>query len=65
MSILHIIGNAIREAREEKGWNKYRLSKESGVQINHIAMIEMGAQNATLLTLDKIAKALGMTIEAH
>lgn len=65
MTILQVIGSAIKEEREAKGWTKYRLSKESGIQINHIALIELGSQNATLLTLDKIARALGLTVSVH
>ena len=38
------IGRMIKTEREKKGWSIYQLSKESGVQINHISRIEQGRQ---------------------
>lgn len=57
-----IVGQAIAEAREEKGMSQRELSSKSGVMQAEISKIEKGKGNPTLLTLQKIAKSLGRTI---
>ena len=57
-----IVGQAIAEAREEKGMSQRELSSKSGVMQAEISKIEKGKGNPTLLTLQKIAKSLGRTV---
>ena len=57
-----IVGQAIAEAREEKGMSQRDLSSASGVMQAEISKIEQGKGNPTLTTLQKIAKSLGRTI---
>ena len=57
-----MFGQAIAEAREEKGISQRGLSKSSGVIQAEISKIEQGKGNPTLLTIQKLAKSLGITM---
>ena len=56
------IGRMIKTEREKKGWSIYQLSKESGVQINHISRIEQGLFSARHDTIEKLLHAMGKSI---
>lgn len=57
-----MFGQAVADAREEKGISQRELSRSSGVMQAEISKIEQGKGNPTLLTLQKLAKSLGRTI---
>ena len=57
-----MLGQAILEAREEKGISQRELSKKSGVIQAEISKIEQGKSNPTVLTLQKLARSLGRTV---
>ena len=57
-----IVGQAIAEARAEKGMSQRDLSTASGIMQADISKIEKGKGNPTLTTLQKIAKSLGRTV---
>lgn len=61
---LSTISKNIRRCRKEKGFSQDRLSKEAEVAYNTIVKIESGENpNPTVETLERIAKALGVSIE--
>lgn len=54
----------IKLFRENRGWSQSKLSRRSGVPQSTISEIENGIRrNPTFKTLEKLAKALGITIE--
>jgi len=55
-------GGIIRAAREEKGLTQKELADRSGISQVSISFIERGASNVSVLTLEKIAKVLGLTV---
>ncbi|KPJ55582.1 hypothetical protein AMJ49_06800 [Parcubacteria bacterium DG_74_2] len=58
------IGKNIKRFRKEKNISQDRLSKLADVSLNLIAKLELeNNQNPTIETLQKIAKALGVSIE--
>jgi len=58
-----IISKNIRGIRKEKGISQDRLSKEADLALNTVVKIETGeSPNPTVETLQKIAKALGVSI---
>lgn len=59
-----IVGQAIAEARNEKGMSQRELASKTGVMQAEISKIEQGKGNPTLLTLQKIAKSLGRSISS-
>lgn len=56
--VLQQIGNGLKEGRARRGWSQRELARRSGVDATHIAVIEVGADNATALTLAILARAL-------
>lgn len=61
---LFTIAKNIRKYRKEKNFSQDRLSKEAEVAYNTIVKIESGENsNPTVDTLERIAKALGVSIE--
>ena len=57
------IGQKIKELREEKNLTQYELSQKAGVGLRTVSNIELGAFNARLDTLQKIASALDCTVD--
>lgn len=58
------IAKNIRKLRQEKGISQDKLSKLANLSLNTIVNIELGKNpNPTIETLEKIAKALGVSIE--
>ena len=61
---LSTIGKNIRRYRKKTGLSQDKLSKIAGVAYNTIVKIESGEnKNPTLETLQRIVKALGVSIE--
>ncbi len=57
------IGENIRKLRQQKKISQDRLSKEADLALNTIVKIEIGeSPNPTVETLEKIAKALGISV---
>ena len=59
-----VIAKNIKRLRKEKGISQDRLSKLADLSLNTIVNIESGnSPNSTIETLEKIAKALEVSIE--
>ena len=56
------LGKIIRTKREAKGLTQVELAENSGVDRNYIGMVERGERNPSFLSLQKIAKGLGLTV---
>jgi transcriptional regulator with XRE-family HTH domain len=61
--MLKIIGNNLKNKRIEVGLNQEGLSILSGVAQQTISKIEKGHRNITILTLEKLAKALNVNMK--
>jgi transcriptional regulator with XRE-family HTH domain len=58
------IGRNIKKFREQKGISQDRLSKLADISVNTIAKMELdNSPNPTIETLQKIAKALDVTVD--
>ena len=60
---LDLVGQAIKQARQERNLTQEELGKLVGVQKAQISKIENSIKNARLDTIIKIFKALGATIK--
>jgi transcriptional regulator with XRE-family HTH domain len=61
---LSTIAKNIRQQRKKLGFSQDKLSKLAGVAYNTIVKIESGENpNPTIETLQKIAKALGVSVD--
>lgn len=61
--ILIAFGNKVRELRKEKGLSQEELSFKADLHRTYIGMIERAEKNITLVNIEKIAKALGVTLK--
>lgn len=52
---------AVRHYRELRGWRQVDLKEQAGVARDTISDIESGAGNPTLLVLERLAAAFGIT----
>ena len=57
------IGQRIRQARKEKGWQQSELAYRAGLNNSYISHIETGQTKLALPTLVKIANALAVSID--
>jgi len=60
--ILLKFAQIIKDTREEMGISQEELAFIAGVHRTYIGMIERGEQNVTLLTIRRIADALGVSL---
>ncbi len=56
------VGREIRRAREAKGWSQAKLAAGADMGVSGISQIETGARNPSVVTLSKIAAALGVGV---
>lgn len=55
------VGKTIKRIRVEKGLKQTDLAKQSGLPQSHISRLEAGVHSPSLKTIEKVAKALGIT----
>lgn len=56
------LGQMIRSKRESQGLTQIELAEKSNVDRNYIGMLERGERNPSYLSLQKIAKGLGIPV---
>jgi transcriptional regulator with XRE-family HTH domain len=62
MDIRNKIGIRLRELRNEKGLSQEKFSFACELDRTYIASIEQGRRNVSIANIEKIAKALNITI---
>ena len=60
--ILTLLGDNVRKYRKERKLSQEKLAELANVHRTYIGMIERAEKNVTLLSMEKIAKALNITI---
>jgi transcriptional regulator with XRE-family HTH domain len=53
-------GVAVRQFREANDWSQEELAEQAGLNRSFIGEIERGTSIASIVTVDKIARALGV-----
>jgi transcriptional regulator with XRE-family HTH domain len=56
------LGEAMRSARHERGYNQEALARRSGLDRSYYGAIERGEFNVTMDTVSKVAAALALSI---
>ncbi len=56
------LGKAIRNARTSQGITQEELALKAGVDRAYLGRVERGDNNVALLTLEKVADALGLSM---
>jgi transcriptional regulator with XRE-family HTH domain len=62
-NITKTIGDRLRTYRTRAGLNQEELAEKAGVHPTYIGQLERGEKNATLETVEKIARALDLPFE--
>ena len=57
------LGETFKEAREKAGLTKAEVAKKAGINVNYYARIERGDPEFRAIILNKIAKALNITVK--
>lgn len=60
--ILKIVGRRVRDLRKQRDLSQEQLGELAGVHFTYIGKIERAEKNISLLSLDKVARALNVTI---
>ena len=63
MDIKQTFGQRIKDLRNKKGISQEKLAEFSELHRTYISSIELGKRNVALENIEKLAKALGCTIE--
>lgn len=61
-NILKQFGLRVREERLKRGYSQETLAAKAGVHRTYIGMIERAEKNITLENIEKLAKALELTV---
>lgn len=61
-ALLRALGDALREARQEKGLSQEELGLRTGVHRNYVGGIERGERSPTVLVVATLAEALDVPV---
>ncbi len=61
-TITVLIGRRIKKLRQENKMSQEQLALEAGIDRSYVGQIERFEKNVTVVTLQKIAKSLGLTL---
>jgi transcriptional regulator with XRE-family HTH domain len=55
-------GSHLREKRDKLGLSQEALANEAGLHRTYVSAVERGRRNPTLVSLSRLAKALGISV---
>ena len=61
--ILERFGERVRELRKAKGWSQEEFAHHCGLDRTYEGSVERGERNVALRNIERIAAALGISIE--
>ena len=56
------IGAKVRKLRKAQGLSQEELAARAGIDRTYVSQIERAVKNVTIVSLDKIARGLGVTL---
>ena len=62
MDIRQRLATNLRMARQQKGWSQEQLAFEADIHRTYISDLERGFRNPTITVVDRLAKALKMSV---
>lgn len=62
MDVRRKFGKRLRALREERGWSQEEFADRAGLHRTYVSAVERGVRNPTLSVLERIAKAMGITL---
>ncbi|MDQ0493874.1 helix-turn-helix domain-containing protein [Paenibacillus brasilensis] len=60
--LLELVGTRIRDIRKSKGLSQEALAEKAGFNSSYIGFVERAERNISLKNLEKIAKALNVSV---
>jgi len=63
VNVKEIIGKRIKELREAQGMSQKELSYGADLDRSYIASVENGQRNISIVNIEKVAIALGVTMK--
>lgn len=63
MSLKSYFGTAIRQYREKQGLSQESLAEKAELDRTYVSGIERGRRNPSLLSIERLAKALGIGLD--
>ncbi len=63
MTITDIFAQNVRELRMERGFSQEELAYRAGLHRTYVGAVERGERNITLLNAQRIAEALGVSLD--
>ena len=61
MDIRHRLGRNLRRLREARGWSQEAFAHEANLHRTYVSDIERGARNPTIVVVEKLAQAIGVS----
>mgnify|MGYP003471838059 FL=1 len=61
-SVRELFARRVKELRAKRGWSQDELAAQSGLHRSYVGIIERCEKSATLDTVERIAKALGVDV---
>jgi len=55
-------GNTVRQFREQKGWSQELLAERADLNRSYVGELERGQAIASLITLEKLSTAFGVSM---
>ena len=62
MEIQKRLATRVRAMRRDKGWSQEELAHQAGVHRTFVSQIERAVKISTIVTVEKVARALGVRI---
>ncbi|CAN7408314.1 helix-turn-helix domain-containing protein [Acidovorax sp. LjRoot118] len=59
--LVRSFGTAVRRLREPRGWSQELLAEHADLNRSYVGEIERGRAIASLVTIDKLSQALGVS----
>lgn len=63
IKVLKNFGNRVRKLRKKQGYSQEAFASKCGLHRTYYGAIERGERNISLKNIEKIAKALGVSIK--
>lgn len=63
-TLVAVFGTAVRQLREARGWSQEQLSEHADLNRSYVGEIERGQVIVSIVTADKLARALGLNVAA-
>jgi transcriptional regulator with XRE-family HTH domain len=61
-ALVRDFGARVRSLREARAWSQEQLAEHAGLNRSYVGEIERGAAIASIVTVDKLAGALGVNV---